>query len=291
MPIISEIRSKYSNKVDHIDIDLIVAHILGCSREFVLTHPEIKLTQNRSAKIEQLLERRRKHEPTAYLIGHKEFYGLDFTIDSSTLIPRPETELLVEKSLQLLENNNGKKISVIDVGTGSGNIITSIAKNAKDERINYFGIDISKEALGIAKRNAKKHNLAKIRFIKSNLLSYYLENDKITKRFDHLIILANLPYLSDKIYRATAPDIKNFEPKSALYSPKAGLEHYEKLLKQLNLLAARCPLLTVHCFLEFSPEQKRALEIRIKKILPRSGCVFTKDLAGKWRVCQIKLTS
>jgi len=122
------------------------------------------------------------------------------------------------------------------------------------------------------------------------LLDHFLKNNTPLRQFDNLIILANLPYLSNKLYRATAPTVKNFEPKSALYSPKAGLEHYEKLLKQIKILTNHYSLFTVHCFLEFSPEQKKALIVLVKKILPFAKIRFQKDLAGKWRVCIIDLS-
>jgi len=287
---IQAILAKYRPKIDNLDLELLIAHALEKSREFVLAHPEYKIPKFQISNFKFQIARRIHGEPLAHISGCKEFYGLNFKVTKDTLIPRPETELLVEKALENILNIHRDALNIVDVGTGSGNIIISIAKNLKNKKINYFGIDISKVALKIAKYNAKKHRLTKIKFIKSNLLDHFLKNNTPLRQFDNLIILANLPYLSNKLYRATAPTVKNFEPKSALYSPKAGLEHYEKLLKQIKILTNHYSLFTVHCFLEFSPEQKKALIVLVKKILPFAKIRFQKDLAGKWRVCIIDLS-
>ncbi len=289
MATIQTILDKYRPKIDNLDLELLIAHEIKKSREFVLAHPEEKIGRKREIEINKLLARRFKNEPIAHILGHKEFYGIDFKVTKDTLIPRPETELLVERTLQEILVAKNTPLSVIDIGTGSGNIIISIAKNSKDKKINYFGIDISGKALIIAKYNAKKHSLTKIKFIKSNLFEHFLKNNATIKQFNNLIIVANLPYLSKKIYSATAPNVKNFEPKSALYSPKAGLDHYEKLLKQIGNLKNDSHILHVSCFMEIGPEQKKSLNILVKKILPAASIQFEKDLAGKWRICTIKL--
>lgn len=293
---IEDLFKKYSKKIDRLDLELIIAHTIKKTREFVLAHPEYKLMQKNELRIENYANRRIKSEPLAYILGHKEFYGLDFKVNKHTLIPRPETELLVEL---VLKNNltmkQFNKETIIDVGTGSGNIIISLAKSleerSKKKEIRFFGTDISSEALKIAKYNAKKNKLnKKIKFIKSDLLNSKKLQKKITmKQCGNVTIIANLPYLSKKIYNSTKPDIKNYEPKSALYSPQGGLRHYEKLLRQIKTLHTSYFFVHASCFMEFSPEQKNALRILIKKILPSAQTEFKKDLAGKWRVCAIKL--
>lgn len=248
-------------------------------------------------------------EPVAYIVGHKEFYGLDFKVDENTLIPRPETELLVEKALSSVighpprvdEQSSSRveagrsSVSIIDVGTGSGNIIISIANELKkvighrSSIIGFFGIDISKDALKIAKNNAKTHGVdKKIDFLHGDLLSPIIGNWKLEIGNSTMIIVANLPYLSKEIFASAPIDVKKYEPKSALYSSKQGLSHYEKLLKQIKKL-----LFIVHCslfvVLELSPEQKTLITKMIKKIFPSAKIEFFKDLAGKWRVCKIIL--
>ncbi len=285
---VNDFFKKYSKKIDPLDLELIIAHELKKPREFVLAHPEHEINENLIRRLAEKIARRIKKEPLAYILEHKEFYGLDFKVTKDTLIPRPETELLVDL---VLKNNNETMRQcdnvIVDVGTGSGNIIISLAKNLKNNKIKYIGVDISKKALQIARYNAKKNKLnKKIKFLHGNLLDPIIENCKLKIENSRIIILANLPYLSKKIYEKTLPNVKNYEPKSALYSPQNGLQHYEKLFKQTKKI-----LPPVHCslFLEFSPEQKNKLNILIKKILPSAQIEFTKDLAQKWRVCTIKL--
>jgi len=295
---IHDLFAKYFSKLDRLDLELISAHIIKKSREFVLAHPEYEIPKLKIVNCKLKIARRMNNEPLAYILGHKEFYRLDFKVNKHTLIPRPETELLVELAMQ--EVKSMKKVaSVVDVGTGSGNIIISLAKNLQNKKIKYFGVDISKKALQVAKYNAKKNKVnKKINFLHGDLLNNKkLFNKKTKKQFNNLTIIANLPYLSKKNYGETLPNVKNYEPKSALYSSKNGLWHYEKLLQQIkNLHASYSPALPAgrlfhtSCFLEFSPEQKNNLKVLIKKILPSAQIEFKKDLAKKWRVCTIKLS-
>jgi len=299
MRAISHLQQKYAKKLDHLDLDLLLAHAIGKTREFVAAHPEYVLTARQAEKFESLTKRRLKHEPMAYILGQKEFYGLDFAVTSATLIPRPETEMLVDEALDSLHSILRSKLcneaTAIDVGTGSGNIIISIAKNLepawtsdvqmrKGHRMSFFGLDISSEALRVARRNAKKHNVNdKVKFTKSDLLSELIKTKKL--KANKLVIVANLPYLSREIYSTTAADVKKFEPKSALYSPKQGLQHYEKLLKQIKELKANGQWLTA--IIEISPEQKLPLARLIKKYFPDAKTEFQKDLAGRTRIAII----
>ncbi len=310
MPItIKDLQKKYSPKIDYLDLELLLAHTLKKPREFVLAHPEKKLTARQAEKFESLAKRRINHEPIAYLTGHKEFYGLDFEVTPATLIPRPETELIVEEAGALLRSMLRNKLAhcsfsegevrtnIIDVGTGSGNIIISLTKKIRPtwtsdvqmrlgHRMSFFGLDISKEALVIAHRNAKKNNVNEIKFLQSDLLEHFLKNASPKIKNSKMILLANLPYLSQEIYSATAPTVKKFEPKSALYSANAGLAHYEKLFKQINILRSHetNKLVGLTTILEFSPEQKPTLEKIIKKHFSKAKIKFQKDLAGKWRL-------
>ena len=293
---IADLQKKHSGKIDSLDLELLIAHVLKKPREFVLAHPEYEMPPVKIVNCELKIARRMKNEPLAYILGSKEFFGLPFLVSPATLIPRPETELMVEEALRAVQAIKQKNIALIDIGTGSGNIIISIAKNLKNichprtskNDINFYGIDISKEALQVAKHNAKKNNVDKeIKFIHGNLLEPILKNQKFEICNLKFVILANLPYLSKEIYNATSPTVKKFEPKSALYSKKGGLDHYEKLFQQMNLLKAnRCQL---NATLEFSPEQKNPLAKLIKKYFPKAMTVFKKDLAGKWRLAIITL--
>jgi len=278
---------KNNHTIPLLEQELILAHILQKSREYILTHPETPLNKAQKAKFKSFINRRKNHEPLAYILGHKEFYGLDFKVDKNTLVPRPETELLVEGVIKLSPKNT----NIIDVGTGSGNIIISIAHNIEriaHNKIKFFAIDISAKALSIAKYNARKNKVdKKIEFIKSDLL----KNKKLLNKIkdENLIIIANLPYLSEKIYEHTLPDVKNFEPKSALLSGAYGLDHYEKLLAQIEILKINCSMLHISCFLEISPEQKIKIEKLARKYFSECKINFIKDLSGRWRVAKLEL--
>ncbi|HEX7586113.1 MAG TPA: HemK family protein methyltransferase, partial [Patescibacteria group bacterium] len=228
-------------------------------------------------------------------LGQKEFYGLNFKVNRNTLIPRPETELIPQLVTQNMEpKGKNKKITIVDIGTGSGNIIISIAKEMEKSKLpitNYqlLAIDISAAALKIAKQNARLHKVdKKIKFIKGNLLSPVICNLQFATE-QEIIITANLPYLSKKIYASVNRDIKKYEPRSALLSGKNGLAHYEKLLKQLKTLKNQHSMLHVSCFLEISPEQKSTLQKLLKRLFPKTRISFHKDLSSRWRICQIEL--
>ncbi|HAV11298.1 MAG TPA: peptide chain release factor N(5)-glutamine methyltransferase [Candidatus Moranbacteria bacterium] len=301
---IKNIIQKYKNKLDAFDTEIIIANSLAKPREFILTHPEATVTSHQSSVIEKNIGRRIKGEPLAYITEHKEFYGLDFSVNKHTLIPRPETEILVEDSLKLLRNmlastkhdedglrSQSDGIAVADIGTGSGNIIISLAHELKNNKhVSLFGIDMSEDALEVAQKNAKLHKVADdVDFLHGSLLEPLIRNLKLEIRNSKIVILANLPYLSKDIYESAPKDVKDFEPKSALYSPKQGLGHYEELLSQIKESLA-CRMAHVTCYMEISPEQKTSLQDLIKEIFPEAKTEFKKDLAGKWRVAKVTLT-
>lgn len=296
---ISDIQKEYAGKLDPLDFELLTAHTLKKSREFVLAHPEYLVTSNQSSVISKIITRRIQGEPVAYILGHKEFYGLDFLVNKHTLVPRPETELMVEQALAEASSatSNQSSVILIDIGTGSGNIMVSITHSMEHgassmeqkNNIRYFAIDISKDALFVAKKNAKKHGVdKKIEFSHGDLLSPLKRKCSMLHIPGSMIITANLPYLSKEIYESAPLDVKKYEPKSALYSSKAGLDHYKKLLKQTKA-PPFCQQSSVTAFLEISPEQKQPITKLIKSIHPQAKTEFSKDLAGKWRICKISI--
>jgi len=208
-------------KTTALDAEVLLSHTLNKPKSFLYTYPEKKLTQAQVRKYKSLISRRAKHEPVAYITGHKEFYGLDFYVNQHTLIPRPETEALVEKIIK-----NKDIHSIADIGTGSGCIAIALAKN--NPKLNIYAIDISSKALTVARKNAKAHKVKNITFKQGNLLEP-IKNIKLDA------IVANLPYLSEKVYKKNYQHLK-YEPKQALYAGKDGLDYYKKLLKQINKL-------------------------------------------------------
>ncbi|MDD3487131.1 MAG: peptide chain release factor N(5)-glutamine methyltransferase [Candidatus Moranbacteria bacterium] len=277
----------FANKISPLDAEILLSLALKKPKEYIIAHPEKKLTRLQEKKYQHFTNRRLAGEPVAYIAGRKEFFGLDFEVDKHVLIPRPETELVVERVLDKMQNAKCKiPDAIIDVGTGSGNIIIALAKNVKNKKINFYALDISKDALSVAKKNAKKNKAAKkIKFIQSYLLDYFLKQKNLSSK--NIFIIANLPYVSKENYKANFKNLK-FEPSSALVSGKDGLHHYKKLFGQIkNSLPS-----VDHCslFIEISPEQKPEILREIKSLFPSAKPRFSKDLAGKWRIVEFKIT-
>lgn len=303
---IKNIQQDYQKKISPLDLEILISHVIKKSREFVLAHPEYKLWPYQVLRIKYYVWQRSKKKPIAYIIGHKEFYGLDFKVNKNVLIPRPETEQIVELVVRNLKSAIGKnkKIVIKDIGTGSGNIIVSLARWLKKSELRmanykFLASDISSNALRIARKNARIHKVDReIKFLRGDLLKPFLDlkdrktmKPALVKRHDmEYIILANLPYLSKEIYNSTSINVRNYEPKNALYSQKSGLSHYNKLFKQINFLIINHRL-PITIFLEFSPEQKTEITKLIRKYFLYSKVKLKKDLTGKWRICQIKILS
>ncbi|MFZ1626560.1 MAG: peptide chain release factor N(5)-glutamine methyltransferase, partial [Candidatus Moraniibacteriota bacterium] len=243
-----------------LDREVLLSYALGKDRVFLMAHGETELTPIQTKRYQSSLARALRHEPIAYIIGKKEFYGRDFFVGPGVLIPRPETEILVEHALKniLLITQTKKNIAVIDVGTGSGAIITSIflsLKSHQQKNISWFAVDNKRVALSYARKNAKQYAVnPPIRFIQSDLLSAL---EKKLSTYTQVFVIANLPYLSSSLYQLTAPTVRRHEPKSALVSGTDGLAHYRHLLKQLQTLdTAR---VQVSFLFEISPEQAKKL--------------------------------
>jgi len=277
------------------DFFILLAHATKKEKVFLLAHPEYALDPKDETLAEDCFRRRLKHEPTAYIVGHKEFYGYDFFVTQDTLVPRPETEQLVELALNRILNlesrisaQKERPVTLVDIGTGSGNIVISLAKTIltkfkiQNSRFNFIATDISEKALAVAKENAKIHNVDQmIAFLHGDLLDPCLPYIRLDRE---IIITANLPYLSREIYQATADDVKKFEPENALVSDQAGLEHYHRLLDQIKALPKPAVL-----FLEISPEQTVTLKKYIHSLFPSAKVHIHKDLAQKERIVEIRI--
>ncbi len=201
-----------------IDSEILLSKTLNKSREQILTNLNEKVDENKISKFKNYIKRRCRKEPIAYILEEKEFWSKKFKVTSDVLIPRPETELLVE---QLTNNFEGKKISILDIGTGSGCIIISLLYNLNQSY--GLGIDISKKAIKIARDNAIKHNLFhKVKFINKSFESV------INKKFD--LVVSNPPYIDRNVIKNLSDDIKKFEPRMALDGGKDGLDLIKKVI-------------------------------------------------------------
>lgn len=276
---IKDIYRKYREKLDLLDINLIISFVLKKPIEFTLAFPETKLNTNQLDKINVLMKRRLKGEPMAYILGYKEFYGLKFRVNKNVLVPRPETEMIVEEVINCAQNNT----IIIDMGTGSGCIIIALAKLLKSKKIKFITVDISKKALNTAKQNAKLNKVNnKINFINGDLLKPIINNKKINNN-SKIIITANLPYLTPKQIK-NSPSIKK-EPRIALVAGSDGLKYYRQLFQQIKKLTAK--EITILC--EIDPSQKKTISILAKKIIPKANIKIKKDLSGLSRLAIIKM--
>jgi len=211
-----------------IDSELLLAKVLDKSREEILINLDQNIEKNKTLKFKKYLKRRSKNEPIAYILGEKEFWSKKFKVTKDTLIPRPETELLVDKLLDIFKN---KKISILDIGTGSGCIILSLLNSLK--KSSGTGIDISKKAILIAKKNAHKYNLQS----RVKLINKSYENIFNTK-FD--LIVSNPPYIERKDLKNLSDDIKRYEPRIALDGGNDGLDLIKKVIyKSRNILKTK----------------------------------------------------
>lgn len=238
---IDGIKKEYISKLSTVsptpalEIDLIIANELDKDLSFIYSHNDVKLEDYKITNIIDKIKSRLKHEPLAYIIQEKEFYGNKFKVTADVLIPRIETEFLVTKSLEVLENwNQFDEVQVTEIGTGSGCIIISIAKDyyAKKDlnknKVEFIGKDISNGALKIAQMNASvlltsKH---RIHFEKADLL----ENHQLKK---HNLVIANLPYIPSREIKGLSQEVQS-EPRLALDGGKTGTDLIFKLISQLQ---------------------------------------------------------
>lgn len=207
----------------HLDAELLLIFVLKKTREYIIAHSDESLTAVQVKQLSRLLERRLNREPLAYIVGTKEFYGREFTVTPDVLIPRPESEGLIEQF-----KKHKLKGRVLDVGTGSGCVGLTLKAECPD--ISMTVGDISQSSLKVARRNAKKLGIKPIRFVQSDLLDHWLSHVK-PKKFD--VIVANLPYVDESWY--VSPETV-YEPSTALFSKDSGLSHIKKLITQSKAL-------------------------------------------------------
>ena len=201
-----------------LDSEMLLSKTLNKTRENILVNLDQKVNERNVEIFKKYLQRRSNNEPMAYIMEEKEFWSMKFSVNRKTLIPRPETELLVDKLLRMY---NKKKISILDIGTGSGCIIISLLSSLN--RSNGTGIDVSNSAILVAKKNATKFKL----FNRIKFLNKSLEN-VFGKKFD--LIVSNPPYIERKNMKNLSEDIKRYEPRMALDGGNDGLDLIKKVI-------------------------------------------------------------
>jgi release factor glutamine methyltransferase len=233
-----------------LDSELLLSKILNKKREEILINLNQEICQKYFSEYKKLIIRRSLNEPVAYILEEKEFWSKNFFVNTDTLIPRPETELMIE---QLIKIYKGKKISILDVGTGSGCISISLLSELKNSKA--IGIDISKKALKIAKKNLEKHGLQdKIKFLNKSL------DSKFYQKFD--LVVSNPPYIKSHEIKNLSQDIKKYEPLIALDGGNDGLDLIKKVIYKTKYILKDNGMLA----LEIGNEQfEKVSEILIKK--------------------------
>jgi len=264
-----------------LDAQVLLSHVLHVERSYLYTYPEQVLTLEQIQLFRDLIERRSQGEPVAYLVGHKEFYGLDFLVDKRVLIPRPETELLVDVALNVCRKllDAGQVPVIADIGTGSGIIPVTLA--VLEPRLPcVYACDVSFDALDVASVNCHRHHVEeRVRLLQGDLLA------PLPEPVD--IVTANLPYIGTDELEDIPPDVKAYEPHLALFSGPLGLDlilRFFQSIQQSQKLKAGASLL-----LEIGYRQMDALTSILRDTLPQATLTFTKDLAGWNRVLQVTL--
>lgn len=282
---IAEVLKKYSS----IEVEPLLSKVLGKSKEFLYLNPETILSSYQINILSRLIKRREAGEPIAYILGYKDFMGLRFKVNKDVLIPRPETEWLVEKIVtsEKLKVASGK-IRILDVGTGSGCMAVSLAKqfSNSNSQFSITASDISPAALKAARQNAKANHV-QVKFINTNLFR------NISGKFD--VIVANLPYIPLKIlhrYLIHKTELEpsdpfaalKFEPKFALTDGSSSFVIYKRFFDEVR--GYLNPSATI--LLEIDPSSRKFLKEYQKRYLPKAAIKFYKDYNNLWRYAEIK---
>ena len=282
MPNLGETLLRISRSLEEVSIpdarleaEALLAHVLQMSRAQVLAHPERPLSPEEDLASSEAFRRRLSREPLAYITGRREFFGIDFKVNSSVLIPRPETETLVETALKIAnELPGGPELSVIDVGTGSGAIAVSLALHLPSARI--FAVDSSSAALDVARTNAEMHGVVdRITFLEGDLLSHFSGGVDL--------ITANLPYVRTGELSSLAPEVQQ-EPTEALDGGQDGLDVVRRMMQQAQHVISGDGVI----LLEMDPRQAEPLRSMGESLFPGAEISILKDLAGLDRVFMLR---
>ncbi len=264
-----------------LDAQVLLCFAMHIERSFLYAHPEHLVSPEQEQAYLLLIERRRQHEPIAYITGHKEFYGLDFNVDARVLIPRPETELLVEVALTSISRrlHAGQVPIVADIGTGSGAIAVTIAV-AEPQLPYIYACDISADALKVAHTNATHLQVEqRIRFLQGDLVA------PLPEAVD--LLLANLPYVGTDEMASMAEDVLAYEPHQALFSGPDG----RILLQRFCTDVRRFGTLNIggEIILEIGYQQGDVVAQLIRELWPQANVIVRKDYAGFDRLILVKL--
>jgi release factor glutamine methyltransferase len=206
----------------HLDATALLSHLLGVDRTFLIAHPEHELSDDQLVALQRLAARRRSREPLQYIVGFQEFFKLRFEVSPGVLIPRPETELIVEAALEVAAQQSS--VSILDVGTGSGCLVVSLLHEQRQARA--MATDISESALKLAARNSQRHQVrGRLTLVQADGLSALAREARFS------IIVSNPPYVPAGDFETLPPEVRDHEPVTALVSGADGLDHIRALLR------------------------------------------------------------
>lgn len=258
-----------------LDAEVLLSHVLKKDRAWLITHISDPLDNGTVKLFESVIARRTRREPLQYITGIQEFWGLEFIVTSDVLIPRPETELLVETALKIMQSTS-RQATIIDLCTGSGCVAVSMAKEIGDARI--FATDKSDRALAVARENARRHDVSdRIRFLEGDL---YGPLEELDLRDQVDIITANPPYIQSGDLPMLQPEVRDYEPKIALIAGPEGVEIQQRIIETAPEFLKKDGAL----IMEMGMGQAEELKRRVAETGAYSTQEILKDLAGIDRV-------
>lgn len=275
----TELLAKKNIANPRLNVELMLCEVLDCDRVKLYLDFEKPLTKNELDLYREWFKRRLNHEPLQYITGHAYFYGYRFKVNEHVLIPRQETEILVEKVLEDIKKNPKENLSILEIGTGSGCISIALGKKLDELEMKYniVAIDISKEALDIAAYNLEKieGSNEKISFVEKDIF----EIDTFNKDIDYIV--SNPPYIPYTEFEGLNEEVNKYEPTISLTDYKDGLTFYRKILGLYS-----SPVITGKLFFEIAYNQKKNLESLLKDF-PNVTGKFFKDYSDNDRVLEV----
>ncbi len=275
----TELLSKKNIANPRLNVELMLCEVLDCDRVKLYLDFEKPLTKNELDLYREWFKRRLNHEPLQYITGHAYFYGYRFKVNEQVLIPRQETEILVEKVLEDIKKNPKENLSILEIGTGSGCISIAIGKKLDElgMKYNIVAIDISKEALDVSAYNLDKieGSNEKISFVEKDIF----EIDTFNKDIDYIV--SNPPYIPYAEFEGLNEEVNKYEPTISLTDYKDGLTFYKKILGLYS-----SPVITGKLFFEIAYNQKKNLE-NLLKDFPNITGKFFKDYNDNDRVLEV----
>ncbi len=264
-----------------LDAAVLLSSVLGVNKAWLYAHPTRQLSEGEIVRYEELVRRRMCYEPVAYLVGYKPFYGLDITVDNRVLIPRPETELLVERALAHAQRliREGQPPVVADIGTGSGAIAIALAVNAPEVMV--YATDVSPACIEVAEKNIWRYGVAEqVHLVPGHLMECLPEPVDI--------VVANLPYIATSDLANLPPQVRDYEPVLALDGGHDGCDVLRSLVQSLASPQGRAKLKPgAAVFLEIGADEGATMRTVVTQDLPGCGCNVLVDYTGLDRVVVI----